>query len=113
MELNKPPVRQGDVLMLPLKKPTVAMVEIPVTPEGKIVLALGEATGHHHRIEGVTKSAPKARLWSAGAERWLQVITACELIHEEHSAAPLEPGWYQLPQQVDMSSDMQPRRVED
>lgn len=89
-------VRQGDVLL-------IAVSEIPsgakdITPTDRIVLAYGEATGHAHAIE----NAPvKARLWDAGAERFLQVIETTALRHEEHREIPLAPGNYLVLRQVE------------
>lgn len=109
----KLPVRQGDVMGIPIKSLPAGCIEVPPTKDGKIILAFGEKTGHHHRIESVTKEAPKVRMWSAGAERFLQVLTHCEVLHEEHGAAPLEPGIYQLPGQYEFSEEHAPRQVAD
>lgn len=41
------PIRQGDVLLWPIKKMPQSVA--PVAPEqGRVILARGEATGHHH-----------------------------------------------------------------
>jgi hypothetical protein len=93
--VKKQPIRQGDVCLIPVAS----------LPEGakaakstkRIVLAYGEVTGHAHAIY----DTKKARLWDAGAERFLQVLERCELRHEEHSTALLEPGIYHLPTQVE------------
>lgn len=93
--------RQGDVLLHKVKALPKNVTEVPVTEDGKVILAWGEATGHHHRIENVIKDNPKVRLWSADAERFLQVLVKCELRHEEHTSITLEPGIYKLPTQVE------------
>lgn len=109
---NKLPVRQGDVLLLPVAKLPAGCVEVP--PEGeRVVLAYGEVTHHAHAVYGVTKESPKVRLWSAGAERFLQVLTRSELSHEEHSTVVLEPGIYLLPGQYEMNCEHEVRRVAD
>ncbi len=96
-------IRQGDVaLVLVNALPKGAVEELP-TKDNKIILALGEATGHHHRIENVTTDSPKVRLWTAEGERFLQVLVKAELLHEEHSTAFLDPGIYKLPIQVQYS----------
>lgn len=91
--------RQGDVLMLAnAQLPDRAK---PVEPaNGKVILAWGEVTGHHHRIE----EPAKARLWDAGAERYLQVLEQCVLVHEEHAPVTLPPGTYLIPTQVSMTA---------
>lgn len=84
-------LRQGDVLL-------VQVSGIPVGAnhadgKGDIILAHGEVTGHAHRI---ADPAEKARLWDAGAERFLQVMETVALTHEEHSAITIQPGVYHI-----------------
>ena len=62
---------------------------------GRIVLALGEVTGHAHAI-ALDDGPVKARLFDAGTERFLQVLAASILDHEEHAAIALEPGVYRV-----------------
>lgn len=86
--------RQGDVLL-------VRVDELPkerkdITPGDRIVLAYGEVTGHAHAIH---EPRSKARLWDAGAERFLQVIQQTTLRHEEHDPITLEPGIYKVVRQ--------------
>lgn len=50
---KKQQYRQGDVFLVPVKLPMGA-AKSPAK-DGKIVLALGEATGHHHRIEVIDR----------------------------------------------------------
>lgn len=105
-------VRQGDVCLIRIEKLPAGCIEAP--PDGdRVVLAYGERTGHSHAVYGVTAEQPNVRLWSAGAERFLQVLTHCEVLHEEHGAAPLEPGIYQLPGQYEFSEEHAPRQVAD
>ena len=83
-------IRQGDVLLQPVDKVPDGAQEIA----GPIVLAYGEATGHAHVIALPDAERHKVRYWSAGAERFLQVLERIEipLSHEEHGAIVLEPG---------------------
>lgn len=78
--------RHGDILV-------AAVTEIP---EGAkrlptLTLALGELTGHRHRIE----EAGTAELLVFGGESFLRVSseTAC-LVHEEHGPITLPRGTY-------------------
>lgn len=88
-------IRQGDVLLLQVSRlPNGAQVR---QPQGDVILAYGEATGHAHRI----KDLAAVRMWDAGAERYLQVLATASLSHEEHATALLPPGIYRLPQQVE------------
>jgi len=42
--------RQGDVPLVPVARIPESAVELPRT-NGKVILAFGEVTGHHHRFE--------------------------------------------------------------
>lgn len=105
-------LRQGDVALIRVGSLPVGCSEV-LPDHGRIILAFGERTGHSHAVYGVTKEAPKVRLWSAGAERFLQVLARCELVHEEHSAAVLEPGTYLLPGQYEHTEENEVRKVAD
>lgn len=97
--------RQGDVLLVAAKLPINAQ---PADKPGDVILAFGEVTGHAHRI----KEREKVRMWDAGAERFLQVLEATMLTHEEHAPVVLQPGIYRLPQQVEYTP-AELRRVAD
>lgn len=99
-------MRQGDVLLVAIETlPEDAVVQIV---EGDVILAWGEVTLHAHRI----KEPDMVRMWSAGAERFLQVLERTALTHEEHTAITLEPGIYRLPQQTEYTP-AELRRVQD
>ena len=84
-------IRQGDVLLVRVAKVPAKASKI-AAEGGRVVLAHGEVTGHAHAIY----EPAKAKLWSAGAERFLQVMETVALQHEEHSAANLAPGVYRV-----------------
>ncbi len=94
--------RQGDVLIRQVAAiPAASQLGTP-DAQNKIVLALGEATGHHHRIENVKVGEHEsARIFSFGAERFLQVMESVALRHEEHSTIQLPPGNYQIAIQIE------------
>lgn len=115
MKLNKDQIRQGDVLLSKVDALPAGAIEVPMDGS-RIVLAYGEVTGHAHAIyETKTKDgAPTAKLWSAGAERFLQVLLAdLPLKHEEHSHPFLCPGVYKLPAQMEYDRNSELRRVQD
>jgi hypothetical protein len=122
-------IRQGDV----------ALVQVAALPAGctlapdqtrKIILAWGEVTGHHHRIEDHVvqhKATPgaaeeiaeaaiaraKARLWKApNGETYLEVTAPVTLRHEEHTEHTIPPGIYLQPTQVEYTP-AELRRVAD
>jgi hypothetical protein len=92
--------RQGDVLLVPIEKPegiglhgTCVLRE----PGEGIILAAGEATGHHHRIRD-----RHARVhWLRGK----RILTVCKhgakLTHEEHETIDLPAGHYEVVQQTE------------
>ena len=81
--------RQGDVLLVPV----ATMPEgRPVAPEdGRLVLARGEATGHHHSV-----AVEDGELIDAAEGVFVRIMMATPLQHQEHDAITLEPGVYRV-----------------
>lgn len=105
--------RQGDVLLELVKALPKGAKDI--TPTDRIVLAHGEVTGHAHAVYPEVVPTPRAsakprtkmpaKLWDAGAERFLQVVEKTALKHEEHAPVPLEPGIYKVTTQREYSPE--------
>lgn len=125
--MNKQP-RQGDVLLTPVSQLPMWCTLEP-NQDKKIVLAWGEVTGHHHRVEdhvveqpgaaheiaeaAIARAKYKARLWRAeNGERFLEVTETVNLLHEEHTSHAIPPGIYQLPAQMEYEPS-ELRRVTD
>ncbi len=120
-----PTIRQGDVAvaLLPIKKLPPGCV--PVSGQDrKIVLAFGEVTGHHHRIEDhISQDAAReiaecaiarAKLVTSPVGDWyLEVSALVNLDHEEHRTLAIPPGIHELPVQVAMTTANETRRVAD
>ena len=71
-------IRQGDVLLLPVE---VMPPLIEARPEA--ILALGEVTGHAHRLTGNVLD------WTVGDRRFVRVLEMPGSIsHEEHDPTP-------------------------
>jgi hypothetical protein len=91
--------RQGDVLLVavqPERLPTHAR-PLPRDARGRLVLALGEVTGHAHAV-----AAPDAELLGDPEtldERFLRIVTEARLTHEEHAAISLPAGLYRVVRQ--------------
>lgn len=101
-------MRQGDVLLQRVsQKPEQTT---PITPEaGRLILARGEATGHHHSV-----SAAVATLnLDEGGVMFLTVEELTEMRHQEHAPIELEPGTYKITIQREWSDDNEPRQVAD
>ncbi|MEV5572873.1 hypothetical protein AB0L06_22740 [Spirillospora sp. NPDC052269] len=90
--------RQGDILIVPVAEDAVpqALRELPPAPRdgrGRMVLALGEATGHAHALtcEGKLLRDPNPL-----APDFLHLPSGGRLGHEEHAAISLPKGWYRV-----------------
>lgn len=95
--------RHGDVLIATIEEIPVWAEQVPTT-----VLALGEVTGHSHRLE----DAQKAHVWKHGTEVFLEVVSATRIMHEEHKPIDLPPGCYRVWQQREYTPE-RIRRVRD
>lgn len=85
--------RQGDVMLVRIDALPPGAKKMRVGGE-RIILALGEATGHHHSI-----AKKKGRLYEVpGTQATIvEVATAlAELEHQEHDALPLPRGFYRV-----------------
>lgn len=93
-------IRQGDVALVRVREIPKGAVEQAATGK-KIILAFGEATGHHHRFEFLD-TTQNVRLYVAhDGARYLDVSAPSDLKHEEHSTARIPAGKWLLPQQVE------------
>lgn len=94
--------RQGDVLIF--RTDALPNKATPVEREnGLVVLAYGEATGHHHAI-----ADPDVELFETAnaADRWLRVgKEGATLAHQEHAAVALPPGDYRVVRQREYSPE--------
>ena len=100
--------RQGDVLLVEVEAIPEGAQGVKRDEAGRIVLALGEATGHAHAI-----ASPGARLYAMGENRYLRVPKGgATLLHEEHAVIPLPPGGYRVVIQREYSPEAV-RRVQD
>ncbi|MFJ3103845.1 hypothetical protein [Streptomyces sp. NPDC086835] len=93
--------RQGDVLIVSVAEDAVPphVTDAPGEPRdarGRMVLALGEVTGHAHAVTGpgrlVREPGPFGPML-------LHLPEGGRVVHEEHSAIPLPKGWYRVVRQ--------------
>ncbi|MBL1078638.1 hypothetical protein JK358_29970 [Nocardia sp. 2] len=90
--------RQGDVLIVPVAEASVPAYAqdapgLQRDSRGRMVLALGEVTGHAHAL-----SAP-GRLVRTSGQTLLHLPEGGRLVHEEHAAIALPQGWYRIVRQ--------------
>ena len=85
--------RQGDVLLVTIRK-TMSKNAKPVPRDrGRLVLAYGEVTGHAHAIDDVLADLFEEH----DGQMYLRVGTGgATLRHEEHGVMPLVPGTYRV-----------------
>ena len=83
--------RQGDVILIRVDKSSVDGLSVTHRKRGEgIILAAGEATGHHHRVRD-----SHARLFEGFSGRFLRVPkSGATLTHEEHDPIQLPEGTY-------------------
>ena len=91
--MNEPKmVRQGDVLLRPVQAMAISPKPTPVrADQGLLILARGEATGHHHSIESID-----AELVRQGAQILLTIFRPTALTHQEHAPIELPDGLYEV-----------------
>jgi hypothetical protein len=105
-------IRQGDIMLVPISETPLGAK--PVEAEnGRLILARGEATGHHHSV-AMTDRVALFREDGSGAGLFLfnGGPGAVTLEHQEHSALAIPPGAFEVRRQVEYAPAA-PRRVED
>lgn len=98
--------RQGDILLVPAQLPAGAQPVAP-SPRG-VVLAEGEATGHAHVMDAAT-----VKMWSAGEQRYVEVLAPTPLTHEEHGGSVVAPGVYEVLRKHEYTDEDEWRTIAD
>ncbi|REK91216.1 hypothetical protein DY245_05740 [Streptomyces inhibens] len=93
--------RQGDVLIVPVAEAALPehvsrLPEEPRDVRGRMVLALGEVTGHAHAVVG---AGALRRETGAFGPALLHLPEGGRVVHEEHAAISLPKGWYRVVRQ--------------
>lgn len=95
---NTPLYRQGDILLAPID--IVPDGTYPIDAEdGRLILARGEITGHHHSI---TDTADVELVTADEAAELYLLVHGSEpvaLTHQEHATIELPPGNYRVVRQ--------------
>ncbi len=102
--------RQGDVLIERIVR--IPATAAPQKPSKRIILAHGEATGHHHALE----TDDRVGWWKAGeiattnqkpstlaGELFVSLPARGVVTHQEHSAIQLPAGIYRITRQREYS----------
>ena len=85
--------QEGDVFLLECDPAETSGAQWERPHDGRLVLALGEATGHAHAI----RAGSRAGLRGRDGKRWLEAMEPVKLEHEEHGPITIEPGTYRDP----------------
>jgi len=85
---NQP--RQGDVLLNKITSVIDLSGATLIKPEnGRLILARGEATGHHHSVDCAV-----AQLFSIDGKTVLVAGEDTAIVHQEHDQVSVEKGMY-------------------
>jgi hypothetical protein len=102
-------IRQGDVFLETVgEMPKGTRLSFEAQP-GRLVLAYGEATGHHHSVA----ERDAEMIETEAGEIFLRIMRETPLEHQEHAAILLQPGIYRVGRQVEYVPRALPRRVAD
>lgn len=93
-------LRQGDVLLIPVAKIPKKLTAVSAE-HGRLILAHGEITGHHHSVPATTATLNL----DEGGVMFLTVEELTELSHQEHAPIALEPGSYKVVRQREYQQD--------
>ena len=104
---NKILYRQGDVGLKPCILEEGDKVVKVESKNGRLILARGEATGHHHSVDTLT-----ANLFSVNDGLVLVVAEPTTLDHQEHGTIEIMPGIYWIVRQREYHRS-EVRRVQD
>jgi hypothetical protein len=87
------PIRQGDVILLPVQQAVSAAALQELGQElPHLILAEGEVTGHKHRV-----SEGEAQLYEKDGTLYLRVISDTALLtHEEHKTISIPQGTWMV-----------------
>lgn len=93
--------RQGDVLIMALEESAVPANMVEAAGElrdgrGRLVLALGEVTGHAHAVPGPGRLIREAGVFGP---MLLHLPEGGRVVHEEHAVIALPKGWFRVVRQ--------------
>jgi hypothetical protein len=91
--------RQGDVLLIEVNSIPFTKIQPIEEENGRVVLAHGEVTGHHHSFKGSNRiSFFRADEGEGG--RYLTIKdSSADLVHQEHDTIQVPAGNYKVVQQ--------------
>lgn len=108
--------RQGDVMLVPVSRP-YDLRRVPRKKGQGVILAEGEATGHHHRIRSKGVSEWIGQSFGDRGKRYVVVSQlGATVTHEEHDPIEIPAGTYEIVRQKEYTveddrRDLSPREA--
>ena len=102
-------IRQGDVLLERVRRRTLPKGTFQAPRQGRLILAYGEATGHHHSVA----VADGELVETEAHEVFLRIMRATTIDHQEHGSLALDRGVYKVTIQQEYQPRELPRSVVD
>lgn len=96
--------RQGDVLIVPVTETAVPHAVRAAgprrrAPRERMVLALGESTGHAHAVLATQDHGDFYPAATEADPAYLFLPRGGKVVHEEHGTIALPDGWYRVVRQ--------------
>ena len=95
-KVKKKFIRQGDVFLMSVDSIPTGIAKVPAV-KGRVILAYGETTGHHHSL-ALSRRITLFRDDGSGGTMYLDVggKTPATLEHQEHTALKVPVGQYKV-----------------
>lgn len=87
--------RQGDVMLVRVDNLPAGESVGEAPQNGRIILAYGEVTGHHHAVVASDSGVLPELKWF-GQQRFIEADAPFAVVHEEHDAHQFPPGVYEV-----------------
>lgn len=100
---------QGDIQLVPCQKQDGKVIK----HNGEFTLALGETTGHSHRVK-VKEPEQMLIVKDTNGNLFINFLGEGVLTHEEHGTHTIKKGWYKLGNEREYDYwSLETRRVQD
>ncbi len=104
-------IRQGDVMLVPIENLPGTLTTVPAE-EGRLIIAHGEVTGHHHSF-AMYDQISLFREDGSGGGMFVMAYAPTKLEHQEHAALVVDPGAWEVRRQRTVTSAGVARMVAD
>lgn len=84
---NKKILRQGDILLKEVDRIPTSALDLSTD-----ILAFGEKTGHHHKLQGSFQLYQTVE--NGNETKYLEILEETKLVHQEHNRIQIPRGMY-------------------